>query len=477
MFVLQDLNLLKPELCLLGFSCILLIADLYLPQRRKVFIYLISQVAIITTACLVFQSFDFLGNAFDGQYAVDALAQTLKLIILGLVFIVFLYGRSYAKNLNLPVGEYHLLILFSSIGMMCLVSAKSLLLIYLGLELMALPLYVLIAVNRDDRFSVEASMKYFIMGALASGFLLYGMSFLYGITGSIQIDEISKSLTALQGGEVSIALFAMVFILAGLAFKFGLVPFHMWVPDVYQGSPLNITMFISSAPKIAAFGMAYRLLNDLYMPLSDNWSQLCLVLAIASLAIGNIVAIAQTSIRRLLAYSTIAHVGYLFLALLAAPKAGFAAALYYVVVYSITSVGAFGVIILMSYKGQHIDSLDDFKGLGKRSPWLAFLMLLIVFSLAGVPPTVGFFAKLAIIQALLDVNMTWVAIMAMAFSIIGIFYYLKIVRLMYFDSSENKAPVLGGYDLRLVLSLHGISILLLGVIPAPLFLFCQQAFL
>lgn len=476
MFSQHDLMILRPELALVAYSCVVLLIDLYIPKGKKVITYFLAQFSVLLTLYWVSQSYNTgLGEAFSGQFIADNLSQSLKAIILLLTFFILLYSRRLCKEIDIPRGEFHLLVLLSCLGMMCLVSAKSLLILYLGLELMALPLYVLVSIHRENSLSVEAGMKYFVMGALASGFLLYGMSYLYGLTGTLLLNEISEAVKVMPENEVGLALLAMIFILAGLGFKFGLVPFHMWVPDVYQGAPVNVTLFISSAPKVAAFGMAFRLMHDMLGPLSDSWVQICLVLATLSLFLGNFVALRQNSIKRMLAYSTIAHVGFFFLGLSSAPVSGYSPALYYIVVYAITSAAAFGILVLLSHGSVVVDNINDLKGLSRRSPWLAFLMLLVTFSLAGVPPLVGFYAKLTIIQSLLNAQLIWAAVVAMAFSIVGAFYYLRIVRVMYFDEPELLTPVISGFDMRVVLSLHGIAILLLGLIPAPLFVYCQQA--
>jgi len=472
----KDLFVMMPEIVLLTLSCLCLIVDLYLPKGARVVTYMLSQCTLIVTAiCCVFFAHSENFTAFN-QFVADPFAQTIKIFILGLVFLVFLYSRSYVRDRDMSYGEFHILTLFSTLGMLCLVSAKSLLIIYLGLELLSLPLYTLVALRKDSGLGVEASMKYFVTGALASGMLLYGISLLYGLSGSIQLSDIATFVQNAQQGALQATLFALVFIIAGFAFKLGAVPFHMWLPDVYEGAPTNITLLVGSAPKLAAFGMAYRLLHDALPGAAVQWSQVLMVLALLSLAIGNIVALSQTNIKRLLAYSTIAQIGYFLLALLVAPHIGYGAAMYYLVAYTLVFVAAFGIILLLSRQGFDAQKLSDLKGLAQRSPWFAFIMLLVAFSLAGVPPTIGFYAKFIVLSALVDAGYTWLAATAVVFSIIGAFYYLKIIRVMYFEPAELPYPVTGPLDFRWVLSLNGIAILALGMFPASLYMICQGAF-
>lgn len=464
--MVPELKVLLPEIVLLSAASAILVIDLFLSKRGKILTYLLSQCALIVTAICC---------CTGGRFVADPFSGVLKVVILGLVFLVLLYSRSYARERSMAFSEFHTLALFSTIGMMVLVSAQSLLMIYLGLELLSLPLYALVAIQRDSALSVEAGMKYFVMGALASGMLLYGISLLFGISGSVQLTEVSAFLQNAGSREQWIGFFALAFMIAGVAFKLGAAPFHMWVPDVYQGAPTNVTLLVASAPKVAAFGMAYRLLNDTLFSYSQEWSTILMVMAILSLAIGNIVAIVQTNVKRLLAYSTISHIGYLFLGILIAPSVGYAPSLYYMIVYALVVTAGFGVLLLLSQRGIEAETFNDLKGLSQRSPWLAFIMLLVAFSLAGVPPTVGFYAKFMILSALVDGGMTWLAALALVFSIIGAFYYLKLVRAMYFEAPEDTYPIQSSLDFRVALSVNGIAILGLGMFPAPLFMICQEA--
>ncbi|MFI4963672.1 MAG: NADH-quinone oxidoreductase subunit NuoN, partial [Legionellales bacterium] len=357
------------------------------------------------------------------------------------VLLSFIYSRSYIDERKIPASDYYVLGLFATLGMMILVSAHSMLTIYLGLELMSLPVYAMTAIRRTDSDSSEAAMKYFVMGAIASGMLLYGISLVYGATGKLDLLEVANAIAANWQQEHMLITFAMVFILAGVGFKLAAMPFHMWAPDVYQGAPSSVTLFISAAPKIAALGMAFRLLTLGLIDVTTQWQQIVLVMALLSTGLGNLFAVVQTSIKRLLAYSAISHIGYALFGLLAANAAGYSASLYYILVYSIMSVAAFGLIVLMSNHGMEIDNIEDLKGLSKRSPWLAFMMLIVMFSMAGVPPTVGFFSKLLVLKALVDVHLTWVAVLGLLFTVIGAYYYVRIVKVMYFDQPVSGEPI------------------------------------
>lgn len=474
---MNDLLITFPEVMLLSLACIGLMIELFCAKKIPSISYYFSQAALIITAvCCWRMPSDVVLTAFNGQFIADPFAQVVKLFILGVMFFVLLYSRNYAQTRHLASGEFHALALFSTLGMLCLVSANSFLMLYLGLELLSLPLYALVALQRDSKMAQEASMKYFVMGALASGMLLYGMSLLYGVSGSIQLSEIAQFLQNTPEGFYKISLIAMGFMTVGVAFKLGAVPFHMWVPDVYQGAPTNITLLIGSAPKIAAFALAFRLFHDALTNLSDIWMQVLVVIALLSLVVGNIGAIVQTNVKRLLAYSTIAHVGYLFLAFLAAPYVGYAPALFYILIYAIVALVAFGIIIYLSVEGYESDTIDDLKGLAERSPWLAFLMLLVMFSLAGVPPTAGFYAKFMVLSALVDANLTWLAGVAVIFSIIGAYFYLKIIRAMYFEAPKASFAIQPKPEMYVALSLNGLAVLALGILPAPLFMICQMVF-
>ena len=390
------------------------------------------------------------------------------------VSMMLVYSRQYLTVRGLFSGEFMVLALFATLGMMVMISANHFLTLYLGLELLSLSLYAMVALQRDSAIATEAAMKYFILGALASGLLLYGMSMLYGATGSLELGAVAKSIQS-GAADKNLLVFGLVFVVSGLAFKLGVVPFHMWVPDVYHGAPTAMTMLIGSAPKLAAFAFASRILVEGLQPLVQHWSGMLIILAIASMAIGNLTAIAQTNLKRMFAYSTIAHMGFLLLGLLSGGIEGYGSAMFYAVIYVLMSLGAFGMIMLLSREGFEADTLNDFKGLNQRSPWLAFLMLLLMFSMAGVPPTVGFYAKFSVLNAVVQAGHIWLAVVAVLLSLIGAFYYLRIVKLMYFDAPESHAPITIGQDTALLISVNGLGILLLGLLPGTLMSVCAVA--
>jgi NADH-quinone oxidoreductase subunit N len=375
------------------------------------------------------------------------------------------------KDRNLLKGEYFILGLFAVLGMMVMVSAHHLLMIYLGLELLSLSLYAMVAMHRDSQQASEAAMKYFVLGALASGMLLYGISMLYGITGSLDLAEITQVISQ-KNEHHTILVFALVFIVVGLAFKLGAVPFHMWVPDVYQGAPTAVTLFIGSAPKLAAFAMVMRLLVEGMQELHADWQGMLILLAILSMGTGNLIAIAQTNLKRMLAYSTISHVGFLLLGILTGTAAGYAASMFYVIVYALMSLGGFGVILLLSRKGFEAELLADLKGLNERNSWYAFIMLILMLSMAGVPPFLGFWAKWSVLSQVVQADMVWLAVVAVAFAIIGAFYYLRIIKLMYFDKAEDNTPIEADLPMRIALSVNGLVILMLGLLPHSLMQLC-----
>ena len=462
-----------PEIFVLSMACVILILDLFLSDKERAISYWLTQLTLVFAAVITV----FAGNGqsevvFFGTYIADAMGATLKVFIYLTTFLAFLYSRHYLTERKLFKGEYYVLGLFAMLGMMILVSAHSLLTIYLGLELLSLSLYAMIAFNRDSYPCSEAAMKYFVLGALASGMLLYGMSIIYGLTGTLDLGLIALTLGQ---QEVSIPLiFATSFIVFGLAFKLGAVPFHMWVPDVYHGAPTPVTLFIGSATKIAAFAMVMRLLVESMGSLVSEWQGMLTILAVLSLAIGNVVAIAQTNLKRMLAYSTISHIGFLLLGILSGTQQGYAASMFYIITYALTSAGAFGMIILLSRAGFEADEIDDFKGLNQRNSWFAFMMLILMFSMAGVPPAVGFYAKLSVLEAIIDIDMIWLAAVAVFFSVVGAYYYIRIVKVMYFDKAEDDQPLAPHFDLRLGLTANGLVILLLGLFPGSLMALCSQ---
>lgn len=476
---LESLNIAiaLPEIFLLAMACLILVVDVYLPSDKRNLTYVLTQFSLIVTLVLLLSNqTDTRILAFNDLFVQDAMADVLKLFIVIISFGVFVYSREYLQARNIFKGEFYVLGLFSIAGMMLMVSANNLLMLYLGLELLSLCLYALVAFNRDNGNASEAAMKYFVLGAIASGMLLYGMSILYGLSGSLMLSEIAQAVTEAEGAQNIGMIFALVFIVVALAFKLGAVPFHMWMPDVYHGSPTAVTALIGTAPKLAGFAMIMRLLVEALGGLQADWQQMIIVLAVLSLAVGNIVAIAQTNIKRMLAYSTISHVGFILLGILSGTAEGYSSAMFYTISYAMMSLGGFGVIMLMARQGFEADNISDLTGLNQRSPWFAFIMMILMLSMAGVPPTVGFWAKLAVLTAVVDVNLLWMAVIAVFFSIIGIFYYLRIIKVMYFDDAVDTRPLECGRDMQIALSTNGLAILALGLYPAALMSLCVSVF-
>jgi NADH-quinone oxidoreductase subunit N len=474
-FVIPEFMPAAPEMFVLGVACLILVLDVYLPERYRPFTYHLSQATLIGAAVMCIALYPSVPEVtFHGTFVSDAMSAVLKIFILLVSYFAFFYMRTYLLERNLLKGEYFVLGVFAVLGMMVLVSAHSLLTVYLGLELLSLCLYSLVALNRDSISGSEAAMKYFVLGALASGMLLYGMSLIYGVTGTLDLSQIRGFIDADQGGNVILVL-GLVFVLVGIAFKLGAVPFHMWVPDVYEGAPTPVTLFISSAPKMAAFGMLMRLLVDGLPGLREDWTGMLAILAVLSMGIGNIVAIAQRNLKRMLAYSTIAHVGFLFLGIVAGTASGYAASMFYIITYALMSMGGFGMIIWLGRSGFEADRLDDFKGLNDRNPWFAFLMLILMLSMAGVPPFVGFWAKWSVLREVVAAGSTWLAVVGVSFAIIGLFYYLRVVRLMYFEKPDEPLPVVSSSEMRVMMSTNALAILALGVYPGGLLALCVQA--
>ena len=473
----ENIHLALPEIIILVTGCVALLGDLFFRQYVKSVAFICACIGLVLAAGTTFL---FIGQfnltSLNGLFISDDAGQLMKLFIYLTVFLSFVYSRHYLDERQMPSGDYYVLGLFSTLGMMALVSAHSLLTIYLGLELLSLPLYAMTAIRRSDADASEAALKYFVMGAIASGMLLYGISLLYGATGNLNLHEIANAITlhwTEQGGLLS---FALVFIVAGVGFKLAAMPFHMWAPDVYTGAPSSVTLFISAAPKIAALGMALRLFTIGLIDVASQWQQLILIMALLSAGAGNLLAIAQHNIKRLFAYSAISHSGYALFGLLAATTAGFSAALYYILVYSIMSVAAFGLIVLMSRAGLEVEKIDDLKGLNKRNPWLAFMMMIVMLSMAGVPPTVGFLTKLLVLKALVDVHMTWVAVLGLVFAVIGAFYYLRIIKVMYFDEAVATIRLKLPRATTVIFSINCLFLLYFGIFPSALISACTNAF-
>jgi NADH-quinone oxidoreductase subunit N len=471
----SGLGLATPEIFLGLAACAILMLDLLLTDVQRHWTGILAVIVLLVTAVLtVVQPVSSRVVALGGLFELDRMAQALKVVTLLTVSMVFVYSTDYLQRRALLKGEYYVLGLFATLGGMALISAGSLITLYLGLELMSLCLYAMVAFDRESGIAAESAIKYFVLGSMASGTLLYGMSILYGVTGSLELAAIAN---AVQGGFADNIglLFGVAFLIVGIGFKLGAVPFHMWIPDVYEGAPTCVTVFIGTASKLAAFALAMRLLPEALAASQPDWSQMLVVLAVLSMGIGTVVAIAQTNLKRMLAYSTISHVGYILLGILSGTAQGYQAAMFYMVSYVIVASGAFGMILLLARQGFEADKLVDFKGLNARSPWFAGMMAILMFSLAGLPPFVGFWAKLGVIQAVLAVGYTWLAVVAVLFSVVGAYFYLRLVKLMYFDDPTDSTVLGGSVLMRTVLSANVLLAFGLGVAPAALITICQRA--
>jgi NADH-quinone oxidoreductase subunit N len=485
-----------PEALLLVGACVGMIADTFAKDERRALTYWIAQgtLALCLAATLFVVAFTDVkqdGNQlyfakyylFNGLFVADFLSHVVKLVFYAAVSATLVYSRQWLLDRGLLRGEFFSLLLFSLLGMMLLASANSFLTVFLGLELMSLCLYALVALNRDSALATEAAMKYFVLGALSSGLLLYGMSMIYGATGTLSIPDVAASVGALASRDHNFLAFGLVFVVAGVAFKLGVVPFHMWIPDVYHGAPTPVTLVIGSGPKLAAFAMAVRLLVNALPALAADWQQMLALLAILSMALGNITAIAQSNLKRMLAYSAIANMGYMLLGLLSGMVDGnwlnrdsaYSAALFYIIIYTIMSVGAFGMLCLLSRAGLDCENLEDMRGLNRRNPWYAMLMMLLMLSLAGLPPTAGFYAKLAVFNAAVSAGYVWLAVAAVLLSLVGAYYYLRIVKLMYFDEPRDAAPAAAPAQGGVLMSVNGLALLFLGIVPGPLMDLCTVA--
>ena len=464
-----------PEIWVLTMACVVLLTDLFWGDRLRDLAVVLTVLTLIGAVVLTIFEMGQSGTAFAGLFVFDPFTNVAELFSYLAVLMVVLYSRRYLVDRGIYRGEVFVLLLFALLGIMVMVSGGSLLSIYLGLELLALSQYALVAFYRDSVVATEAGLKYFVLGALASGMLLYGMSLLYGLTGTLDVRNIAGALVNVTASNL-VLVFAIVFIVAGIAFKLGAAPFHMWLPDVYQGAPTVVTAFLASAPKIGAFALIIRLLVDGGYGMLESWQQIFVALSLVSLVVGNVIAIAQQNIKRMLAYSTVGHVGFLSLGIVAGTEAGLASAFFYTVVYVLMSLAGFGMIMLLSRAGFEAERIDDFKGLAQRKPWYAFLMLIIMFSMAGVPPTVGFYAKLAVFQAVIAAGYVWLAVIGVLLAVIGAFYYLRVVKVMYFDKADAETGIIVRDDLAsTALSINSLALLVLGILPGPLMAFCFYA--
>ncbi|RJG06358.1 NADH-quinone oxidoreductase subunit NuoN [Noviherbaspirillum cavernae] len=477
-----------PEIFLLVAASAILLIDMFLADAKRNITYLLTlaTLAVCTALSLADMNNGTTVYTFSNMFVSDPMSSLLKVFSYVAVALTLIYSRQYATDRGMLGGtlggEFYVLALFSLLGQMVMISGNNFLIIYLGLELMSLSLYALVALRRSNAVSTEAAMKYFILGALSSGFLLYGMSMLYGATGSLDLSEVAK-VTASGTVNKTILVFGVVFLVSGLAFKLGVVPFHMWVPDVYQGAPTAVTLLLGGAPKLAAFAICIRLLVEGLLPLAIDWQQMLTIMAVLSMVIGNITAIAQTNLKRMLAYSTIAQMGFMLLGLLSGVVNGnansaanaYSSALFYSITYVLTTLATFGVIMLLARAGFEAENIDDFKGLNQRSPWFAFVMLILMFSLTGIPPTAGFYAKLSVLQAVLGTGQVWLAVFSVLLSLIGAFYYLRVVKVMYFDDAVDTTPIATSKDMSVALSVNGLAILALGILPGPLMAICATS--
>ncbi|OGB23004.1 MAG: NADH-quinone oxidoreductase subunit N [Burkholderiales bacterium RIFCSPLOWO2_02_FULL_57_36] len=488
---MNNLNLIPayPEIFLAIAAVAILLIDMFLSDAKRYITYLMSIATLGVCAALTIAELNTGATTytFHNMFISDPMSNLLKLFTYLAVGLTLIYSRQYATERGMLGGqlggEFYVLALFTLLGQMIMISGNNFLIIYLGLELMSLSLYALVALRRNNPMSTEAAMKYFILGAMASGFLLYGISMLYGATGSLDLNEVAKA-TASGTVNKTVLVFGLVFLVSGLAFKLGVVPFHMWVPDVYQGAPTAVTLLLGGAPKLAAFAICMRLLVEGLWSLAIDWQQMLIVLAVMSMAIGNITAIAQTNLKRMLAYSTISQMGFMLLGLLSGVFNGsdltsaagaYSSAMFYAITYVLTTLGTFGVIMLLARSGFEAENIDDFRGLNQRSPWFAAVMMVLLLSLAGVPPMMGFYAKLSVLQAVVNAGQLWLAVVAVMFSLIGAFYYLRVIKVMYFDDAVDTTKIVANNDMRAALSVNGAAVVVLGLMPGPLMTACAAA--
>ena len=485
-FVPPVLRLASAEIFMLAMACVILILDVFLKGRRQSLTFVLTQLTLLGAAAITFSmSSGQVEYTFSNMYVADLLGDLLKILLYVTVSVVLFYSRSYILDRpDMAKVEFYTLSLFATLGMMVMVSANHFLPIYIGIELLSLSLYAMVALNRDSVPASEAAMKYFVLGALASGLLLYGISMIYGATGSFELSAVAERLFSGQFNKI-VLVFGVVFLVSGIAFKLGVVPFHMWIPDVYQGAPTAVTLFIATAPKLAAFAIIIRVLVNGLIVASQDWQAMLMILSVLSMALGNFAAIAQTNLKRMLAYSAISHMGFMLLGMIAGVVGGdarfalnaYSSSMFYVITYVLTSAGAFGIILLMSRAGFEAEDISDYAGLNKRSPWFAAVMMMMMFSMAGIPFFVGFFAKFSVLQAVVVAGHLWLAIAAVFFSLIGAYYYLRVVKVMYFDAPESTAPIKATTEVKVLMSANGLAVALLGIFPQTLMSLCAFALL
>jgi len=483
-FVIPDFYPAAAELFVVAMSFVILMVGTFATNSRGI-VYYLTQFTLLGAAGLTAALMDGqVSFTFSNMYVDDLMGDFLKLMVCFSVAVVLLYSRGYMRDREIESTEYYMLVVFSTLGMMVMVAANHFLTLYLGLELLSLSLYAMVALQRDSARSTEAAMKYFVLGSLASGLLLYGISMLYGATGTLEISGVAQAIYH-QAGNKTVLMFGLVFVVSGLAFKLGVVPFHMWVPDVYHGAPTSITLMIASAPKLAAFGMAMRLLVNGLFELADQWQSMLMFLGVLSIVLGNLAAIAQSNVKRMLGYSGISHMGFVLLGLMSGVVGGdrhfalnaYSSSMFYVVSYVVMSLGSFGVLLILSRAGFEAETLDDLKGLNKRSSWVAGVMATVMFSMAGIPFFVGFFAKFSVLQAVVAADYLWVAILAVLMSLVGAFYYLRVVKVMFFDEPVETVPLSAPTDMKVLLLFNGLAIALIGLFPQWLMSFCAWSLL
>lgn len=470
-----------PEFWVLIMACVIMIADLFISEERRGIIHMLAMLTLVFAGIITLRH-EYLVEgtrvmtAFNGAFIRDSMGDILKVFSFVMFGLIFTFAKHYLRSFGLFRSDFYTLSLFALLGIMLLISANSMLMIFLGLEMVTLATYALVAFNRKSGSGSEAAMKYFVLGAMASGMLLYGMSMIYGATGSLGLAEIAQAINSGSPNQ-TLLVFGLVFVVVGIGFKFGAVPFHMWIPDVYEGAPAPVVLIISSVPKLAAFAMTFRFLSIGLGDLHVEWQGMLTVLAVLSIVVGNLAAIMQSNIKRMLAYSTISHMGFVFLGLLPNNAFGFGASMYYVIVYALMSTAAFGIVVLLSERGVEGELLEDYKGLNQRNPFYAAIMAIVMFSFAGVPPFVGFFAKWMVIKAVLDAGMLWLAILAVVFAVIGAFYYLRVIKYMYFDEPDVEKSVSVPVDFAAALTINGAMILGLGIFSSTLIAVCMTSFL
>ena len=486
-FVLPDLRLASAEIFMLAMACLVLIVDLFVRDKKRTLTFVLTQVALVGAAVITFRgSSGQILYTFNNMFVGDLLSDLMKLLVYLTVIVVLFYSRSYVlARPQMARGEFYALTLFATLGMMVMISSNHFLSVYIGIELLSLSLYAMVALDRDSSTATEAAMKYFVLGALASGLLLYGMSMIYGATGSLEIPAVAETLFSGKA-NTTILVFGVVFLVSGIAFKLGVVPFHMWIPDVYHGAPTAVAIFIGSAPKLAAFAIVIRMLVSGLIVVSKDWQAMLLILSVLSMAVGNFGAIAQTNLKRMLAYSAISHMGFMLLGLATGVVEGdaryalnaYSSSMFYIITYVLTSAGTFGMILLLAKAGFESDKISDFAGLNKRNSWFAAMMMMMMFSMAGVPFFVGFFAKFSVLQAVVAAGHLWLAIAAVFFSLVGAYYYLRVVKVMYFDQPlESAGRIDASMDVKVLMSANGLAVALIGVFPQTLMSLCAFALL